>query len=85
MWCREKLDKNYRYPLLLSYFEVVISSYEVEQEDIIKHLSEEGSLFQSPSATACAFMTYGNKECLSYLQAMVPRFPNGGLNLKLFY
>ncbi|PON90199.1 Squalene/phytoene synthase [Trema orientale] len=74
---KEELVKDYQYPPLLSYFEALPSSYDVEQEDILNHLSCDGSLFQSPSATACAFMAYGNTACLSYLQAMVQKCPHG--------
>ncbi|TKY71658.1 S-linalool synthase [Spatholobus suberectus] len=37
----------------------------------------DGSLFQSPSATAKAFMMTGKQECLAYLQSVVQRYPNG--------
>jgi geranyllinalool synthase len=50
----------------------------VNEKDICKNLSEDGSLFQSPSATAKAFMVYGNKECLTYLQSMAQRCPEAG-------
>jgi geranyllinalool synthase len=50
----------------------------VNEKDICKNLSEDGSLFQSPSATAKAFMLYGNKECLTYLQSMAQRCPKAG-------
>ncbi|RVW46283.1 (E,E)-geranyllinalool synthase [Vitis vinifera] len=46
-------------------------------EDIVKHLSEDGSMFQSPSATVCAFITTRNRKCMNYLQALVQRFPHG--------
>ncbi|XP_055828402.1 (E,E)-geranyllinalool synthase [Solanum dulcamara] len=38
---------------------------------------EDGSLFQSPSATAQAFMSTGNKKCLEYLMSIVQKCPNG--------
>ncbi|RVX08508.1 (E,E)-geranyllinalool synthase [Vitis vinifera] len=47
------------------------------KEDIVKHLSEDGSMFQSPSATVCAFITTRNRKCMNYLQALVQRFPHG--------
>ncbi|XP_058756107.1 (E,E)-geranyllinalool synthase-like [Vicia villosa] len=62
------------YAPLLSYLEALPPSY-FDEKDICKNLSEDGSLFQSPSATAKAFMDYGNKKCLSYLQALSQRCP----------
>ncbi|XWS12697.1 hypothetical protein CRYUN_Cryun37aG0112700 [Craigia yunnanensis] len=65
------------YPPLLSYFEALPSFCAINQEDIIMHLSGDGSLFQSPSATACAFMATGKEECLAYLQSLVRTCANG--------
>ncbi|KAK6268819.1 hypothetical protein QUC31_012979 [Theobroma cacao] len=65
------------YPLLLSYLEALPSFYAINEEDITMHLSDDGSLFQSPSATARAFMATGNKQCLAYLQSLVRRCGNG--------
>ncbi|XP_021294504.1 (E,E)-geranyllinalool synthase [Herrania umbratica] len=65
------------YPPLLSYLEALPSLYAINEEDITMHLSDDGSLFQSPSATARAFMATGNKECLAYLQSLVRRCGNG--------
>lgn len=49
-----------------------------EEDEILKHLYEEnGSLFQSPSATAQAFMATGNKKYLEYLMSIVQQCPNG--------
>lgn len=78
--CRERLVESCHYPPLLSYLEVLPSSYYIDNEDITKHFCEDGSLFQSPSATAFAFMVTGNKQCLSYLESLVQRCPNGGNN-----
>ncbi|KAF7803511.1 (E,E)-geranyllinalool synthase [Senna tora] len=64
-------------PLLLSYLEALPPSYGVSEEDILNNLSDDGSLFNSPSATAKAFMATGNKGCLSYLQSLAQRCPNG--------
>ena len=88
---REQLVDNSHYPPLLSYLEALPSShYIIDEQDITKHLSGDGSLFQSPSATAFAFMATGNKECLSYLQSLVQTCANGGKTsqrgfLLLFY
>ncbi|KAF4356223.1 hypothetical protein G4B88_002835 [Cannabis sativa] len=43
-------------------------------------LAEEGSLFQSPSATAQAFMATENSKCLHYLQTLVHKFSNNNNN-----
>ncbi|GMY37277.1 S-linalool synthase-like [Fagus crenata] len=74
---KEKLADKYTNPPLLSYLEALPASYDIDQDDIIKHLSNDGSLFQSPSATARAFMVTGNKKCLAYLLSLVQRCDNG--------
>ncbi|TKY71659.1 S-linalool synthase [Spatholobus suberectus] len=74
---KEELEGDLHcYPPLLSYFEALPPSF-VSDEDICRHLSSDGSIFQSPSATAKAFMVFGNKECLTYLQSLAQRCPNG--------
>jgi len=70
------------YPPLMSYLEALPPSY-VNAKDIRKNLSEDGSLFQSPSATAKAFMAYGNQECLAYLQSLAQRCPKAGFHNNL--
>ncbi|KAJ6364146.1 hypothetical protein OIU76_029145 [Salix suchowensis] len=72
----ELVDKNH-YPPLLSYLEALPALFNFDQEDVHKHLHADGSLFQSPSATAGAFMATGNKDCLNYLQALAQRSTNG--------
>ncbi|CAK8530502.1 unnamed protein product [Lathyrus sativus] len=62
------------YTPLLAYLEALPSSY-VDEKDICKNLSQDGSLFQSPSATAKAYMDSGNKKCLSYLLSLSQRCP----------
>ena len=43
----------YHYPPLIPYLEALPSWYgTIDEEDIVKHLGEDGSIFQSPSATA---------------------------------
>ena len=71
------MDKHH-YPPLLSYLEALPSLCNFDQEDVHKHLHADGSLFQSPSATARAFMATGNKDCLNYLRALAQRSTNGG-------
>lgn len=62
---------------LLAYLES-LPNYVLNQKDqILKHLSEDGSLFQSPSATAQAFMATGNQKSLEYLMSIVHKCPNG--------
>ncbi|XP_022715921.1 (E,E)-geranyllinalool synthase-like [Durio zibethinus] len=72
----EELVDN-QYPPLLSYLEALPSSYGISEEDITKNLNGDGSLFQSPAATARAFMASGREESLSYLQSVVGRCANG--------
>ncbi|KAL4279655.1 hypothetical protein GQ457_03G037030 [Hibiscus cannabinus] len=67
------------YPPLLSYLEALPSFYAINEEDIIMNLKGDGSLFQSPSATARAFMASGNKDCLAYLQSLVKTCANNGV------
>ncbi|XP_058073237.1 (E,E)-geranyllinalool synthase-like isoform X1 [Magnolia sinica] len=69
------LDGAY-YPPLLSYMEALPDNY-LSCEHILKHLSEDGSLFQSPSATAQAFMATRNKDCMVYLESVVQRCKHG--------
>ena len=70
---------EYQYPPLLYYLEALpAESYDIDQDEIIKHLSNDGSIFQSPSATASAFMVTGNEKCLAYLLSLVQTCDNGG-------
>ncbi|KAM6550264.1 hypothetical protein CsatB_000072 [Cannabis sativa] len=70
--------------LLLWHLEVLPSSSShdfginniIKKDDIVKHLCEKGSLFNSPSATAKAFMATSNSKCLHYLQALVHTISN---------
>ncbi|KAI9120593.1 hypothetical protein K1719_007626 [Acacia pycnantha] len=80
--CRQKfLDKErllgHHYPPLLSYLEALPQSFAISTEDILNNMSDDGSLFQSPSATVKAFMVTGKQECLIYLQSLAQRCPNG--------
>lgn len=65
---------------LLAYLEVFpLTLYAEYKEDIIGKLDDlDGSLFQSPSATAAAFMLSRSTRCLAYLQSLVQRCPHGG-------
>nr|WBO38705.1 terpene synthase 34 [Aquilaria agallochum] len=69
-------------PPLLSFLEALPSSYEITDQVTITIRNEitssgDGSLYQSPSATAQAFLLTGNSKCSHFLQALVQRCPNG--------
>ncbi|XP_059435952.1 S-linalool synthase-like [Corylus avellana] len=76
---KEKDAETYQSLPLFSYLEALPAAYEIDENDIIKHLSSDGSLFQSPSATASAFMATGNKHCVAYLLSLVQRSCDGGV------
>lgn len=81
MFFREKLfDVGFNRQPLLAYLEVLPSTLYAElQKDIVDKLNhQDGSLFQSPSATAAALMLTHNKKCLAYLQSLVKRCAHGG-------
>ncbi|KAI7981277.1 (E,E)-geranyllinalool synthase [Camellia lanceoleosa] len=73
----EELVDDYHYPPLLSYLEALSSTCDIDREVIASYLSEDGSLFQSPSATAQAFMVTGDDKCKDYLLSLVQRCPYG--------
>ncbi|KAG2410124.1 (E,E)-geranyllinalool synthase [Vigna angularis] len=74
---KEELVGKHGFSPLLSYLEALPPWYKVSEEDICGNLSGDGSLFQSPSATAKAFMATGNIDSLSYLESLIQRCPNG--------
>ncbi|KAL4562406.1 hypothetical protein LXL04_034609 [Taraxacum kok-saghyz] len=78
---REEMVDKWQYPPLLAYLETfpLMKERNIDEETIINHLSEDGSLFQSPSATAQAYMSTGNRKCLDYLVSLVQKCPNGVL------
>ncbi|XP_028095683.1 (E,E)-geranyllinalool synthase-like [Camellia sinensis] len=71
------LVDNYHYRPLLSYLEALPSTSDIDRQVIVKQLSEDGSLFQSPSATAYAFVATKDRKCKEYLQSLVRRCPHG--------
>ncbi|KAL6991019.1 geranyllinalool synthase [Sarracenia purpurea var. burkii] len=73
----EELVDKYHYPPLLSYLEALPSSYVIGHEDLVVNLSADGSLFQSPSATASLFLATGNQKCMDYLVSLVRRCSYG--------
>ncbi|KAL3623418.1 hypothetical protein CASFOL_032234 [Castilleja foliolosa] len=66
------------YPPLVSYLETLPPNYHLNRpETVNQYLSYDGSLYQSPSATAQAFIITGNVACLGYLKSILQQFPNG--------
>nr|GEU66338.1 geranyllinalool synthase [Tanacetum cinerariifolium] len=75
---REEMVDKWQYPPLLAYLETLqFTVHNVDQQTIMKHLSEDGSLFQSPSATAQAYISTRNPKCHEYLMSLVHKCPNG--------
>ncbi|KAH7859314.1 hypothetical protein Vadar_034484 [Vaccinium darrowii] len=70
-------DHHEYYPPLVSFPEALPSSCAIDREIVLKNLSKDGSLFQSPSATAYAFMATGERKCKEYLESLVRRCPRG--------
>nr|DAD22990.1 TPA_asm: hypothetical protein HUJ06_024453 [Nelumbo nucifera] len=75
----EGLVDQLTYLPLMSYLEALPPSYDINEELILKHLSEDGSIFQSPSATAFAFMATGDERCKLYLESLVRRCGKQGI------
>ncbi|XXG70517.1 hypothetical protein AAC387_Pa06g3264 [Persea americana] len=68
------------HPPLLSYLEALPPPYGlIHHKTILQNQSKDGSLFQSPSATARAFMVTGNKGFKLYLESVVQRCRHGGV------
>nr|Q96376.1 RecName: Full=S-linalool synthase [Clarkia breweri]AAC49395.1 S-linalool synthase [Clarkia breweri] len=79
---REEVDEKKQYSPLLLFLEALpAQSYDndVLKQIIDKNLSNDGSLLQSPSATARAYMITGNTRCLSYLHSLTNSCSNGGV------
>nr|ACO40485.1 terpene synthase [Actinidia deliciosa] len=74
---REEFVDKYHYPPLASYLEALPPSYTIDRKDITMNLSGDGSCFQSPSATARAFLATGNQKCMAYLESLVQKRPGG--------
>nr|UNA06916.1 terpene synthase 4 [Jasminum sambac] len=64
---------------VLAYLESLTPTYNVDPRQIVSHLSDDGSLFQSPSATVSAYMATGDTNCRRYLESLVENCPNGGV------
>lgn len=77
--CREASFCEAYHPPLLAYLEALPPSYgHIGREIILLNQNKDGSLFQSPSATAHAFMVTGNEGFKLYLESMVQRCGHGG-------
>ncbi|KAL5976192.1 hypothetical protein ACLOJK_020522 [Asimina triloba] len=63
-------------PPLMSFMEALPVTY-VNHEQMMQHQRKDGSLFQSPSATAYAFMVTGNEDFRLYLESIFQRCNNG--------
>lgn len=50
----------------------------VDWNKVLEHQNMDGSLFNSPSATACALMHTRKSNCLEYLSSMLQKLGNGG-------
>nr|QWQ79581.1 TPS23 [Juglans sigillata] len=74
---KEELVDMHQNSPLLAYLEALPTSYDIDKDVILNQLSNDGSLFQSPSAIASAFMATGSKECMAYLVSLVQRYDNG--------
>ncbi|GER36489.1 terpene synthase [Striga asiatica] len=74
-----KMNKSgYYNPPLLEHLETLPSKYYFDRPEIVEqYLSHDGSMFQSPSATARAFMITGNLDCMIYLESLIRNFTNG--------
>ncbi|CAD5168408.1 unnamed protein product, partial [Musa acuminata subsp. malaccensis] len=64
------------HPPSLFFLEALPASYRPKHELILHHQMEDGSLFHSPSATACAFMITGDAGFREYLHGVIRRFGN---------
>ncbi|XP_077242091.1 terpene synthase 04 [Tasmannia lanceolata] len=73
----DNLHNQSYYPPLISYLEALPATYHMNHDQILRHQSEDGSLVQSPSATAQSFMLTSNEGCMLYLEAIDRRFWNG--------
>lgn len=51
-----------------------------ESMDVMKYQRKNGSLFNSPSSTAAAFIASPNFDCLKYLNSVSNKFGGAGTN-----
>lgn len=67
----------------LAYFSEGIRNLQ-NWESVMKHQRRNGSLFNSPSTTAAAYMSHQNPGCLDYLQSALKMFGNAGKFIAFF-
>nr|QMW48846.1 terpene synthase 5 [Cananga odorata] len=73
----EKSTNQVYQPPLIFFLEALPQTYQVDCNNVLEYLNEDGSLFQSPSATAAAYMLTENKKCRHYLESLVQRCGSG--------
>nr|ADB55708.1 (-)-ent-kaurene synthase [Picea glauca] len=79
---REKIMKGKAIDHMHEYDSSLIYTVEgihkiVDWNKVLKHQNKDGSLFNSPSATACALMHTRKSNCLEYLSSMLQKLGNG--------
>ncbi|PON80600.1 S-linalool synthase [Parasponia andersonii] len=71
-------DQHEYHPSLETYIEALPKKNNNNSENEVSfHQSEDGSVFQSPAATAYAFMMTGNEIFLAYLEEVVKIYEHG--------
>ncbi|ONK75295.1 uncharacterized protein A4U43_C03F15370 [Asparagus officinalis] len=77
---KDKNNNGCQYLPIELYLEALPTSYiEANYNQILtKYRNEDGSLFQSPSATAFAFIATGDISCMAYLENMLKRCGDKG-------
>ncbi|XP_058095948.1 (E,E)-geranyllinalool synthase-like isoform X1 [Magnolia sinica] len=73
----ESFSNQPHHPPLIYYLEALPSTYRIDYDELLQCLRGDGSLFQSPSASASAYMVTMNKDCQHYLESMVQRCGSG--------
>lgn len=68
----------------LSYISEGMGKYQ-DWEMVMKYQRKNGSIFNSPSATAAAFPHLQNTDCLQYLNLLLEKFDNAGIQFPLVY
>ncbi|KAL4202076.1 hypothetical protein AMTRI_Chr02g219200 [Amborella trichopoda] len=73
---RENLTQNYEVALLY-HLEAMPATYQIDFGDVLRFKGPDGSLFGSPSSTACAFIATKDSDFLNYLKSMFQKVENG--------
>ncbi|KAL4202078.1 hypothetical protein AMTRI_Chr02g219220 [Amborella trichopoda] len=71
------------YEVLLYHLEAIPATYEIDFKEVLRFKGPDGSLFGSPSSTACAFIVTKDSDFLNYLKCMFHNVGNGGSFLKI--